>query len=99
MFIVFLKFSGDTSRAAELVDDHKRWIQQGFDDGVFLLAGTLVPRAGGAILAHGMTAEALRSRVQADPFVAQGIVAAEIHEIAPSRADARLRFLLGSEGA
>ena len=37
----------------------------------------------------------LQSRVNADPFVAQNVVSAEIVEIAPSRADERLKFLLG----
>jgi hypothetical protein len=30
-----------------------------------------------------------------DPFVAEGVVSAEILEIAPGRADERLKFLLG----
>jgi hypothetical protein len=32
--------------------------------------------------------------VNGDPFVAQNVVSAEIVEIAPARADARLEFLL-----
>jgi hypothetical protein len=32
--------------------------------------------------------------VDADPFVAEGVVTAEILEISPSQADARLDFLL-----
>jgi hypothetical protein len=37
--------------------------------------------------------------VNADPFVAEGVVSAEILEITPSRADARLDFLLAGGGA
>jgi len=36
----------------------------------------------------------LQSRVNNDPFVAEKVVEAEILEIAPSEADARLDFLL-----
>jgi hypothetical protein len=37
----------------------------------------------------------LQARVDADPFVAENVVSAEIMEIAPARADERLGFLLG----
>lgn len=95
MFVVFLRFSSNKHRAAGLMEAHKQWLQRGFDDGVFLLAGNLQPSLGGAVLAHAASRAELESRVNEDPFVAQGVVSAEIAEISPSRADARLRFLLG----
>jgi uncharacterized protein YciI len=94
MFVVLLKFSGDKSRAGQFMEGHKEWIKRGFDDGVFLLTGSLQPNAGGGIMAHNITLSELRSRVNDDPFVAQEIVSAEILELAPSRADERLGFLL-----
>jgi hypothetical protein len=55
----------------------------------------LKPNLGGAILAHAATAADLQRRVENDPFVENGVVSAEILEIAPSKADPRLAFLLG----
>ena len=95
MFVVFLKFSDNKARAADFMDGHKHWIQRGFDDGVFLLAGGLQPNLGGAILAQGASRAEIERRVSEDPFVEESVVSAEIHEIAPSRADDRLSFLLG----
>ena len=95
MFIVFLKFAEKKDRAGLFMDDHKAWIKRGFDEGVFLLVGGLQPNAGGGILAHNTVRADLEARVQADPFVVEGIVAAEIIEIEPARADERLSFLLG----
>lgn len=94
MFIVFLRFAAQKARAAQFMEEHKLWIQQGLSDGVFLLVGSLQPQAGGAILAQGLSAEALQARVQQDPFVVHEVVRAEIHELTPSRADDRLAFLL-----
>ena len=51
MFIVLLKFSRNKARAGQFMDGHKEWIKRGFDDGVFLLAGSLQPNLGGAIAA------------------------------------------------
>jgi uncharacterized protein YciI len=99
MFIVLLKFSGNRDRAGEFMDGHKAWIQRGLDDGVFLLVGGLKPDLGGGIVAHGTSLPDLQKRVDEDPFVAEDVVRAEILEIAPARADARLAFLLESAGA
>ncbi len=94
MFIVLLKFSSNKGQASQFMDGHKEWIKRGFDDGVFLLAGSLQPNLGGGIAAHNTSLSDLQSRVNDDPFVAENIVSAEILEIAPSRTDERLEFLL-----
>ena len=94
MFIVLLKFSGNKARAGQFMDGHKAWLKRGFDDGVFLLAGSLQPNQGGGILAQADSLPDLQRRVNDDPFVAEDVVTAEIVEIAPSRADDRLSFLL-----
>ena len=94
MFIVLLKFSENKGKAGEFMEGHKAWIQRGLEDGVFLVTGSLQPSAGGGILAHNATLAELESRVSEDPFVAEGVVSAEIIEISPSRTDERLDFLL-----
>lgn len=95
MFVVLLKFSRNKSLAGQFMEGHKEWIQRGFDDGVFLLSGSLQPNLGGAVVAHNSSLIDLQARVADDPFVAEDVVSAEIVEISPSRADNRLEFLLG----
>lgn len=94
MFCVALRFSHNKAQAAQFMAAHKRWLEQGFDDGVFLLSGSLAGQHGGMVLAHDTTRDALEARVALDPFVAHGVVVAEITLVLPSRADARLQFLL-----
>ena len=94
MFIVLLKFTDNKGEASRFMEGHKEWLKRGFDDGVFLLAGSLQPNLGGGIAAHNTSLSDLQSRVNADPFVAEKVVKAEILEISPSKADARLNFLL-----
>jgi len=94
MFIVFLRFADNKSQAGQFMDGHNAWIQRGFDDGVFLLVGSLQPNLGGAIVAHNSSLAQLEARVNEDPFVAQHVVSAEIVEISPARAEERLGFLL-----
>ena len=94
MFIVLLKFSDNKGQAGQFMDGHNAWLRRGFDDGVFLLAGSLQPGLGGGIVAHDTSLSDLQSRVNADPFVAEKVVEAEILEITPAKADTRLNFLL-----
>ena len=94
MFIVLLKFSENKSQASQFMEGHNEWIKGGFDEGVFLVVGSLQPNLGGGIVAHNTSLSDLQSRVNTDPFVAENVVKAEILEIAPSRADSRLDFLL-----
>lgn len=94
MFVVLLRFSENKGQAGQFMEGHKEWIKRGFDDGVFLLAGSLQPNSGGGIVAHNTSLPDLQSRVNDDPFVAGNVVSAEILEITPSRTDGRLEFLL-----
>ena len=94
MFIVLLKFSENKGQAGQFMDGHNDWIKRGFDDGVFLVVGSLQPQLGGGIVAHNTSLTDLQTRVDNDPFVIEKVVSAEILEITPAKADERLNFLL-----
>ncbi|MEW5756615.1 MAG: hypothetical protein AB1810_09960 [Pseudomonadota bacterium] len=94
MFVVLLKFSGDKGKAGQFMEGHNAWIKRGFEDGVFLLVGSLQPNLGGAILAHNTALPDLQRRVNDDPFVAEGVVNAEILEITPAKVDERLQSII-----
>ncbi len=94
MFVVLLKFSTNKANASQFMDGHNSWLKDGFANGIFLLAGTIQPKLGGAILAHNATLEQIQVIVKEDPFVSEGIVTAEIIEITPSKAVPQMDFLL-----
>lgn len=96
MFIVLLRFSRNKEQASRYMNGHMTWIKRGFDDGVFLVVGSIRPSSGGCLLAHNTSLSELRDRVNDDPFVAEDVASAEIIEIAPSRVDERLAYLLGT---
>lgn len=94
MFVILLKFSENKSKAGEYMEGHNEWINRGFNDGVFLLVGSLQPSLGGSVIAHNTSLSELQKRVNEDPFVAENIVSAEILEIDAKKADERLSFLV-----
>jgi uncharacterized protein YciI len=93
MFVVLLKFSNNMGQAGQFMEGHNAWIKRGFDDGVFLLTGSIQPKLGGGILAHRTSLPELQARVNDDPFVVHDVVSADILEITPGRIDERLDFL------
>lgn len=94
MLMAFLTFGPNKAKAGEHMAGHNSWIAKGFEDGVFLLAGSLVPGKGGAVLAHNISLEEFKVRLQDDPFVSERIVDVELQEIDPKRTDDRLAFLV-----
>ncbi|MCH6258692.1 hypothetical protein MLD52_19185 [Puniceicoccaceae bacterium K14] len=94
MFIVFLKFAENKANASQFMDGHKEWLRRGFDEDVFLMAGSLSTNSGGCILVHNTNLTELNDRVAMDPFVVEGVALAEFVEVDPSRVDERLRFLM-----
>lgn len=95
MYIVFLRFGPNRSQARQWMAEHNQWIQSGIEEGIFLMAGSLDDAQGGAVLAANVTREVLMTRVQNDPFVAHGVVTAEVHAITPSRVAPQLSELAG----
>ena len=63
MFLIMLRFSNNKSAAAEHMQAHNAWIAKGFEDGVFLLTGSVEPKQGGAVLAYNIAGDELEKRV------------------------------------
>ncbi|WP_298745121.1 hypothetical protein [uncultured Brevundimonas sp.] len=95
MFVVLLRFAVNKAKAPQFMEGHNAWIGCGFEDGVFLVTGSLQPGIGGAVIAHGVSRADLEARIQEDPFVVENVVSADILEIMPGRTDERLAFLKG----
>ena len=95
MFIVLLKFSTNKAQAGQFMDGHKAWLKRGFDDGVFLMSGSLKPQLGGGIMVDKISRDELQARVNDDPFVAHDVVAPEIIEFEPTQRQPQLDGLLG----
>jgi uncharacterized protein YciI len=85
MHIILLKFGPNRSNAGQWMAEHARWIQQGINDGVFLMAGSLDNAQGGAVLAVNLDSAQVQHRVAQDPFVVHEVVTPEIHTVTPSR--------------
>jgi len=96
MFVALMRFGARKARAPDLMAGHNAWLAKGFEEGAFLAAGSLKPAGGGALLGLAATRADFEARIDDDPFVAEGVVEAEIVEFDPARTDPRLDFLKGA---
>lgn len=85
----------DGTKVSEHLVGHRLWLEQGFNDHVFVLTGGIPQAGGGAILASGMSLAELTVRLAEDPFVVHGVVTPEIIELDTTMNDPRLAFLTG----
>lgn len=95
MFIVVLTYQAPIEEVDAHLKAHIEFLDQYYEEGVFLASGRRVPRVGGVILAEAESEEALRAIVDADPFLTSGVATAEIIEFAPTRAIPALSALVG----
>jgi uncharacterized protein YciI len=92
MYIVLLRLA-DHARVSEHLDGHRRWLQRGFDENVFFLTGGIPQVGGGAIIAAGLSRDALSKRLDQDPFIVHGVATPEVVELQTTMSDPRLAFL------
>lgn len=83
MFLITLKYTAPLETIDALKDAHYANPDGVFARGLVVLAGRLVPRTGGVIVAEG-TREEIEAAVACDPFVVNGAATVEIVEFAPT---------------
>ncbi len=61
-------------RPSETIAAHRRFLQQGYDAGRFLLSGPLIPPDGGILVARASSVEELLGWLADEPFVKSNLM-------------------------
>ncbi|MBA8795874.1 uncharacterized protein YciI [Friedmanniella endophytica] len=93
MFVVTLTYTAELAEIDAALHDHAEWLDQQFNDGIFLASGRQIPRKGGVILASGTTRSDLEHRIAEDPFSERGLASYEIAEFNATRVVPGLELL------
>ncbi|MBN8846543.1 MULTISPECIES: YciI family protein [unclassified Sphingomonas] len=81
--LILLEYVRPLGEVDALMEAHVAFLERGFAEGVFLVAGRREPRTGGVILCRGI-AEDIEALAQTDPFVTGGVAEAEVVEFKAS---------------
>jgi len=84
LFIIDLHYVVPLDVVDGLLPGHKEYLDQGYEDSVFLVSGRKEPRTGGVIIAADDSREAIERRVGRDPLVSHGAASVAITEVRPS---------------
>jgi uncharacterized protein YciI len=91
--VVLLTYVKPLEAVDALMADHVAWLDKGFEDGAFVVAGRRNPRTGGIILMRG-DAASVAEIAATDPFVTGGVATFEVVAFSASFAQPALRELL-----
>ena len=94
MFVVTLTYKADQADIDAAMADHVAWLDKHYAAGAFLVSGRRVPRAGGVILADGLSREAMADALAEDPFNQRDLADYLVVEFTPSRTAPGLEQLL-----
>jgi uncharacterized protein YciI len=85
LFVIDLTYVVDLDQIDAQIPDHVRYLDRGYEDGVFVMSGRKHPRTGGVILAQDVSREAIIARAQQDPFIEMGLASMTVTEFHPNR--------------
>ena len=85
MFIVTLTYLKPVEDVDALMPGHIEWLNQGYDDGLFVASGRRIPRTGGVILARSGDEQALVDFLARDPFAIHGAARFDIVEFSATK--------------
>ena len=91
MFVILVNYIKPLSEIDALLEDHRRFLDEGYAAGYFLASGPRVPRTGGVILAHATSAQELKVFIAKDSFNRAGAATYEVVEFTAVKFDPRLQ--------
>lgn len=84
MFLLILSYKKPLAEVDRFVAEHKKFLEDHYETGQFLLSGRKEPRTGGVILVHAERRNDVEEIMRRDPFHREGIADYDIIEFLPS---------------
>jgi uncharacterized protein YciI len=84
MFIISITYTKPMTEIDALLSAHRKFLNEQYNNGMFLLSGRKVPRSGGIIIADAANRADVEAVVQLDPFYMAGVAEYDITEFVPS---------------
>jgi uncharacterized protein YciI len=82
-FIVEATYTAPFEEIRAAIPRHRDWLQKGYDAGFFLCSGPKEPPTGGYLVARAVSAEALKSLFEEEPFTKERLATFTFTEFLP----------------
>ena len=84
MYILNLRYIKPLENIDALLQEHIKFLEKYYAEGIFIASGRKVPRTGGVILAKNVDLEELKKAINEDPFKREGVAEYEIIQFIPT---------------
>ncbi|WP_421902454.1 YciI family protein [Maridesulfovibrio sp.] len=84
MYILNLRYIKPLENIDALLEEHIKFLEKYYAEGIFFASGRKVPRTGGVILAKNIDLEELEKAINEDPFKREGVAEYEIIQFIPT---------------
>lgn len=85
MFIISLHYIRPIADIETHLDAHRHFLDEGYQQGIFLLSGRKEPRDGGIIIAQADNRAEIEKWIQKDPFYKHQVAEYQVTEFIPSK--------------
>jgi uncharacterized protein YciI len=89
-FIVEINYKIPAEQMAEIVVEHRQFLQTGYDRGLLLCSGPRVPRTGGMVVARAASLEEIQRFFADDPYHLHDVAEHHFVEFEPVKRQAFL---------
>lgn len=87
MFLILLRYQRPVDEVDAVRPQHVEFLDRGFAEGRYVLAGRCIPPEGGVLVARGTGVEEVRRLAEADPYVQKGIAEYELVQFHAGRTE------------
>ncbi len=94
MFVVVLRYLVDLETILENREDHLKFLNKYYDQGIFIVSGPQKPRTGGIILAKASSREDLQNILNEDPYYHRQLAEYQIFEFIPNHSSTEFAQIL-----
>lgn len=82
-FMIELTYTASPEEVAEVLPDHRNFLDLGYSQGRLLFSGPQVPKTGGMIIARDVSLEEIKKFFAGDPFLTRGVATYRFVEFEP----------------
>lgn len=89
--IVEITYTASMDKIDEVLPEHRKFLQAGYDSGMLLCSGPMTPRTGGIIVARAEAIDEVKRFFEGDPYLAGGCAEYRFVEFTPVKHQAFLK--------
>lgn len=82
-FIVEIIYKAAPEEIAKIRNEHREYLQKGYDNGTILMSGPQTPKIGGMLVMKGVSMEEIHSFFEKDPYNLAGLTEYVYFEFEP----------------